>query len=333
MSGYVIQVGSKPPQEVIIAYPDRVTGQPTGTQFKTQRGVGSHLIINRARVWARRVLPNGKLPELSGAEATLQAIDPAYKGDLEFLPWGTNKTGAQAIEIRYLAISSSLDYDYQKNVQKIETKPEDGTDYIILSPGENKFDPNKEALKIQFLQVHPQNDNSVSKNPDPMIKGSTYREVTARDEDRVFVAKKESSLDAGLYIRNLSSKPEQLMNLLEIFSSAGVDFGQVNHLSGTTDVYKALLIYSDLQPDEMMKRIQYFKDQVMDRFKYAESFNALDTSKDGFVAMRIGDKTELLMKEVPAKGKKMLDWMIENFADPTVYSAIKHLKALCEKLK
>ena len=63
-------------------------------------------------------------------------------------------------------MSSSLDFAYQQTIQKIDTKVEDGHDYIYLTPGENKFDEDKDKNLVQMLKVHPQNRESVSKNPD-----------------------------------------------------------------------------------------------------------------------------------------------------------------------
>src|ERR1700679_185693 len=138
--GYVIQVGNERPGEAIIAQVNKKTGEPTGPQMKRYIPVGSHLIINQARVWGRRFYM-----DKGGKKITddVEFNTAGYKGDIEFMEWG--KEGGYAIEIRYLPQSRSLDFEYQQNVQKIvvrdnqEGKHVKGAS-IVLSAGENKFD-------------------------------------------------------------------------------------------------------------------------------------------------------------------------------------------------
>jgi len=331
--GYVIHVGQHAPEKVVIAHPNK-DGNPKGDAFETYRQVGSYLIINRARVWARRVGTDGKLPNnaTSGVEEALEVTDVRYKGNLEFLKWGENKLGAQAIEVRLLPISATLDYEYQRSVQKIEVRVEEDQAQIELKPGENKFNPNTEALKIQFLKVHPQNRDSISKNPDPNIKGYTYYEVSDEQVDKAFVKNKEAALVSGQFVVGLSSKPQSLRNLLEIFKGYGVEFGDVNNLSNPTDIYSALLKFADI-PGEFGAQINRYKTELQETFDYAKSFKAIDLTKDGFIALRVDNKSEIIWEKVPAKGDKMIDWVIENFADEYVYQQSQHLKAVCKNLK
>jgi hypothetical protein len=335
MSGYVIKVGHHAPQPVIIGFPDKNTGMPVGEFFETVRQNGAVQIINRARVWCRRVMPDGKLP----ADTSIEANDPKYKGTLEFLDWQDNKTGAQAIEIRFLTMSSSLDYDYQRTVQKIETKVEDGTDFLYFNPGENKYDPKTEALYIQFLKVHPQNRDSKSKNPDPKIKGYSFYEVNDDNSDRTSIHTKEISLDAGILVRGLSSKNNQLRNLFDILKQQITNinelpvFSNISHLSTETDIYRALLMYTETEPDQLLLHVDRYKKELLEKFEWAKSHDALDITKDGFIALLIDGKPNILWKEVPEKGKKMLDWVIDNFVEEEVYIQSRNFKKLCEKLK
>lgn len=331
--GFVIHVGQYAPQKVIIGFPGK-DGLPQGETFETYKQVGVHQLINRTRVWARRVQSDGTLPKVASTneEQPLEVTDQRYRGRLEFLKWGENKTGAQAIEIRYLPQSSSLDYEFQKNVQKIETIVEDGTDYIDLSPGENKFDPKTQALLIEMLKVHAQNRDSVSKNPDPRIKGYMYFVVTDENVDKVYVSKKEQSLDAGILIKQWSAKDGQLLNLLEIFTGYKVDFGDVNHLSVPTDVYRALLTYSEVNPQDLLANIHRYKEELLKDFEFAKSFNALDTTKDGFIGLMINGKPNIIWQDLEGKGNKMIDYVVDNFADNKIYEATKNFKSLLTKL-
>lgn len=333
MSGYVIHVGHIPPTKAIIAIPDRDTKQPTGNPIEVLKTVGSFHLVNRARVWARRTLPNGKLPVKDGVEQPIEVLDREYKGHLEFLKWGADKAGAMAIEVRYLRSSSSLDYEYQVNIQKIITRPEDGSDMIVLTPGENKFDLKKDALFIQFLKVYPENLHSTSKNPDAMIKGFTYKEVSDGDVDKTYIRNKEASLDMGIFVKQLSMIEGGVRNVFDILSGYGWDFGNVNELSVDSDIYTALLRFSEFNPDDFSKQIDRFKKEVQDKFEYAKSFSALDTTKEGYVALRINGQANMIWEKAEGKGDKMLDWVIENFAEASVYNGIQKFISLCNKLK
>lgn len=329
--GYVIHVGQHAPEKVIIAYPNK-DGNPKGDIFETHRQVGSYLIINRARVWARRVGIDGKLPGKGDVEEVLEVTDLRYKGNLEFLKWGDNKIGAQAIEIRLLPISATLDYEYQRSVQKIEVRVEEDQAQIELKPGENKFDPKTEALKIQMLKVHPQNRDSVSKNPDPSIKGYTYYEVSDELVDKSFVKNKEAALVAGTFVTSIAGKPQSLKNLLEIFKGYNVEFGDVNHLSTDTDIYTALLKFADI-PGEFGAQINRYKEDLYKTFELAKSYKALDLTKDGYIALMIDNKKEIVWEKAEGKGDKMIEWVLENFVDEYVYQQSQHFKSLCTKLK
>jgi len=331
--GYVIQVGQHQPEEVIIATPDKDRKPVEDTIIKTHKTVGSVLMINRARVWARRVMPGGKEAQnKDGGVDVLEVNDVRYKGDLEFLKWGDNKPGAQAIEIRHLPTSRSLDFDYQRTVQKLEITVEQGLDQISLTPGENKFDENTQGLLIQFLKVYPQNRDSKSKNPDPSIKGNMYHEVGEADADKSFSRSKEASLITGIFVTNLSSKPRSLKNLYEIFVGYGVDFGNVNHLSNDTDIYTALLKFSENAGD-FGSYINRFKEEVNDLFELSKSYKALDLTKDGYIALTVENKKELVFENAKGKGDAMIEWVLENFADEYVYNQIAYMRALVKKLK
>lgn len=332
MSGYVIHVGQHAPEKVIIAQPNK-DGNPKGDAFETFKQVGSYLIINRARVWARRVDKDGKLPITADKnEEVLEVTDIRYKGKLEFLPWGSNKTGAQAIEIRLLPISQSLDYEYQRSVQKIEVRVEEDQAQIDLKPGENKFDFDRDALKIQMLQVHPQNRDSKSKNPDPNLKGYTYYEVSDEQVDKAFVKNKEASITAGNFIVGLSSKPQALRNLLGIFQGYNVDFGDVNHLSNDTDVYSALLKFAEI-PGQFGLLVNRYKEEVMDMFAKAKSYKAIDLTKDGFIALEVNNKKELVWEKVEGKGEGMIETVLANLFEPDNFERTQHFKSLVGKLQ
>lgn len=335
--GYVIHVGSHAPQKVIVAVPDKKTGNPTGDVFEVFKQTGVYQIINRTRPWARRVLPGGKpLTDASGNEVPLEVDDQRYKGDLEFLEWGDFKTGAQGIDIRYLPQSSTLDYEFQRIRMKIETVPEDGSAFISLTPGENVFDYKTQSLLINLLKAHGQNRDSKSKNPDPLIKGYTFYEVGEKSSDKGFVSAKEKSLDAGLLIKQLSTKPAQLTNLLDVILLSNAEsenplFMTISTLHSQTDIYKTLLLFSEQSTDRLMSHIEGFRNKIIDRLNYAESFKAIDESKAGVVAMVVDAKPQIIFSNIPEKN--MRKWIIDNCFDDVVYGGLKKIFAICDKLK
>jgi hypothetical protein len=333
-NGYVIQVGHYAPQKVIVSVPTK-DGNPSPDAIEAFGGVGVHQIINRARVWGRRVLDNGKLPvDEKGEEITCEVTTKNYHGKLEFLEWGKAVLGAQAIEIRYLTQSQSLDVAYQDNIQKIILDPEgkDGSAFIDLASGQNKYDYNKEALFITYLSVHPQNKDSKSKNPDPKIKGYMFHEVTDELADSTFIKQAESQIVAGAFVKELSVKPSSLKNLMSLFIDSGIDFGQVNLLSGDLDMYKALLQFAGERPSDFGLYIQNYKKEISDCFEKAKSYNALDLTKNGFIAMLIENKKDIVFEGIEGKGDDMLVSVLDNFLDSEIYEKSKRLKDLCKKL-
>lgn len=333
-SGYVIQVGHYAPQEVIISVPNK-DGNPSIDVAKSLKTVGAHLLINRARVWGRRVLDSGKLATADGKEIVVEVTNTSYHGKIEFLKWGEAVLGAQAMDIRYLPQSMSLDVEYQDNIQKIKLDPsgKDDSGFIELTAGQNKFNTKTEVLKIQFLKVHPQNKNSESKNPDPKIKGYTYYEVTEASADTASIEKSESKIEAGILVKGLSNKIGSLRNLMELFIDGGVDFGETNLLSNDKDVYKALLIFADQKPEDFVFYTNEFKKVVSDNFEKAKSFKALDLTKAGVIGMLVDNKPQIVFDNVEGKDVEMLSWVLEHYLDESVYEKIKHLKVLCGNLK
>lgn len=329
-AGYVIQVGNERPGEAIVAQANK-KGEPTGAQMKRYIPVGSHLIINQARVWGRRVIA-GK-PKADGSEIEFNTV--GYKGEIEFMDWG--KEGGYAIEIRYLPQSRSLDFEYQQNVQKIVVRENnEGRNvkgsHIVLSAGENKFDEEKDELFVKCLRVHPQNRDSKSKNPDPTIKGFKYYEVTDEHVDQGSIKRIESSIEASTFVKNLSNKPSEIKNLFKIMGDRP-EFGETNLLSGDLQIYKVLLEYANAEPVDFFYLIGQYKKGVEDVFRKAESYKALDLTKDGHIALEVAGKKHLILSDIKAKGEGMIQWMLEHYYEDEVFMATQSFKELVTKLK
>lgn len=324
--GYVIQVGNEKPAEAIIATPNKKTGEPMGPQMKTYKKVGSHLLINRARVWGRRYM----MKEGKKVTADIEFNTVGYRGDIEFLDWGED--GGYAIDIRYLPQSRSLDYEYQANVQKIIVNPDQDGAHIILDSGENKFDLKKHEVLITFLKVYPQNRDSKSKNPDPAIKGYKYHEVTDEHVDQTDIKRIESSIAASKVVNDLSNKPDQLRNLFKVLGERD-EFGDTNLLSGDLQIYKVLLQYSNAFPVDFFYLIDQYKAGIEDAFKKAESYKALDLTKNGHIALEVEGQKQLIMSDIKGKGAEMIQWMVDNYCEEEVFKATQIFKELVSKLK
>lgn len=333
-NGFVIMVGNERPAKVMVGHVKKDGTPKEAENIERYISVGKHLLINGSRVWARRVINGKMLINDKAEESVVEFNDPKYKGEIEFLDWKKDqaKVGAQAIHIRYMVGSSSLDAEYQDNIQKIKIDPQRGLAQIELEAGENKFDYKQQALLIQFLKVHSQNRDSKSKNPDPEIKGYSYYELTDDLVDKTTTKKIETRLDAGIVVKEFSSKPQQLKNLFEILGRRP-EFGDTDHLSNDQTIYTTLLRYTETNADDFNFLIKEYKKDLSDKFEYAKSFNALDLTKNGSIVLTVSGKKEIVWDNAEGKGDEMLDWVMENYADAGVYEKTKHFKSLVSKIK
>lgn len=342
MAGYVIMVGREQPGKAFVGYPDNSmnsddgkikyvgTLKPGSEVAERVIPVGKHLIINNYRAWGRRVVDGKPVKNEAGDELHLEFNDPKYRGDIEFLKWGDSR--GFGIECRFLIQSNSLDVEYQDNVQKIKIDKDKGPAQIELDAGKNEFDPRTKALFIKYLKHHPQNRESTSKNPNPEIKGHVFFEVTDDMVDKQTILNIESALEAGGIVKTMSAKPEAYRNLFEIMGRRD-EFENVTTLSNDQEKYRVLLKFSQSNPTDFFALIKGFKEEVSDLFKKAESFNALDVTKNGFIAIEVEGKKEVLGSDIKGKGKEMVEWVIKNYADDDAYKVIALLKMAVSKLK
>lgn len=337
--GYEIQVGHYAPEKVMVGTPTK-DGNPPADAYEKHMTSGVYSVINRTKVWARRVLPNGK-PFLNkeGEETVLEVTDKEYKGTLEFLKYGDSKVGSQMIETRWLPQSLSLDVQYQENVQKITSVNQEGKDeyaFLEFTAGRNQYDYKTDALLIQHIKVHGQNRDSKSKNPNPSIKGYTFYEVGEDADENVTIRQEESKLETGLFVKSLSQTKGSLTNLLEVLLENNVKFEElgikeVTLLSGEGEIYVALLEYVKQKAGDFAYFIEKSKKEVSDLFEKAKSYSVLDLTKKGFVGVIIDNKPQIIYENTEIKGD-MADWVLSNFLLPAVYEKTKHFKSVLSKL-
>lgn len=331
-AGYVIIVGSERPATAQRGEIDPKTHVPRGETFEMVIPVGAHLMINKCRVWGRRVMrdKDGKIANGKGDFPELvEAITPKYLGEIEFLEWG--KPGGYAIEIRYLDQSKSLDVEYQDNIQKVKIADQGGAVHLELHSGENKFDYDTQALLIQHLKVHAQNLNSTSKNPNPAITGYTFKEVSDDEKEKTSRSSLEAKGSAINIVTGLASHPGSFRALFEVLGERK-EFGNIDKLSLDQQVYSALLKFADAKPLELVDAIGAYKRSLQELFSLAESHNALDLTKNGFIALMVNGKPEI-MYEAEGKGKDMIDWVFDNAFEESVYQKSRNFKERIQSLK
>ena len=339
MSGYVIHAGNYTPEKVLISHVDKRTGEPTGVdRFEAYITNGAQLILNSYIAWGRRIrnderdTKTGKVKNEAFDRSPIEITDSKYQGDIEFLEYGDVK--GQSIHCRYLTQSRSLDYEYQTNVQKVRVDPEgkDGTSFIELRTGENKYDYKKQGLLITYLKNHPQNRDAKSKNPDPIVKGHVFWEMTDEMVDKTSIDKMEAALDAGYFIKNLSNDTQGIRNLFEIVGQRE-EFGETNNLSNDSEIYKVLLKFAQEKPNEFNSLVDVFKHNFSDAIEIAKSFNALDLTKDGVIGFLLEGKKVIAFEGIEGKGNAMVEYVFNNYATEKVYPKIKAFITMTNKLK
>jgi hypothetical protein len=309
---YTIIAGSKDPKPVEFGKLNKTTGMPQGETTKAFMAVGAILVLNFSRAWGKRVLPTGVKAKNEGS---IQATDPNYRGEIEFLKWGAS--GGELIEIRYLKNSTSLDKQYQDVVQKL--KPTDEDVYVILRHGDNEFDEEREPQKARFLQVCAYNRDSVYK--DPTIWDWDFFEST---DEADAVTKRSDLLTRNLASNTvLEASNETLAVLATIF---GEDARKLDKRLSEILVDKA-----EKDPKEFLAQIDRYKNNAGLKLRDAMEQQLIDvtgtkgigyTGKDG------------LPKELPTEGSTgaaKLEWVIANLLSPEVFEMVSEVIAATEK--
>jgi hypothetical protein len=335
LGGYVINVGRERAEEVIVAHVDK-KGNPKGSDhMKRHIAVGKHLVANVCSVWGRRVINGDVLRDEQGNELAVEFNTPKYSGEIEFLKYGDPR--GYLITIRYLKRSRSLDVEYQDGIQKIKIdyeKGDDGSAQIALESGENKFDYKSDALFIQYLKVHPQNRESISKNPEPAIKGFSFYEVRDEDVNTKTIERGESILDAGYIVKGISNKPDDLFALLAIVNMVGKrEDVEADTLSKPKQVYEALLKFAMNKPTDFISLVETWKRKISDAFEKAKSFKALDLTKNGHIALIIENKPLLIWSGLKSKNEGMVDEVLEKYSDSDNFKKLNIFIDSVEKLK
>lgn len=284
--------------------------------------VGAFGIPNGTEAWGVRLDKSGKVPD-----APLNAEDPEYRGEIKWLKWG--EKGGTMIKCRYVSGHTTIDREYQKLRLKIDELP-DSDPYaalITLVHGYNELDEDRDKGLIQMLKVHHHNDKSISCNPNS--EGWMYTEIRQEELDKEKTKTIDEKFACILMVNQASSKPESIKNLFDIVK--GVESAKINR-DDASEVYTHLKHFADQQPELFSQRLTAYKTAISNVFEKAKSFDLIDTTKDGVIAA--GDKKkDIILENIPVKGKDALDWAFTNFLEPEVFEGIDKLKKITEKIK
>jgi len=111
------------------------------------------------------------------------------------------------------------------------------------------------------------------------------------------------------------------------------EFGDTNLLSGDLQIYKTLLEYANAEAVDFFYLIGQYKAGVEDAFRKAESYKALDLTKDGHIALEVNGKKTLIISDLKAKGEGMIQWMLDHYIEDDIFMATQTFKELVQKLK
>lgn len=316
---YTILAGRKEPAKVLQGALSKTTGMPTGTPQKVLVMVGAILIPNWSRAWGRRVAEPSNPSKKTSEDRSVAVTHPDYRGLIEFLPYG--HSNGEAIEIRYLPNSGTLDKLYQDTVQKIVPRQEDAM--IILQQGLNNFDEEKEKMKVMMLKHHSLNLNSPCRSEDATDYDFVNFDSEGRNKSRMQVLNIKA--EANEFIRLADAdKNGMLLVLAEIFNQ---DSRQQPGL-----LLEYLLDKATDFPVEFVNAINEFKKQVETSLVESLEVGILELRDNGKLILKAeGDNpSETLLQEVEGEGNDRKLWLIQQaVSNLSVYEAMKKIiKAL-----
>lgn len=324
MGKYVVYAGDERPAFIQANYIEKGSGQT-----RTEQGKKPQLYANRpgdvgfpnmTEAWGVRLDKDGKIPE-----TPLSVIASNYAGKVEWLEWGDPK--GCAIVARWLSGYNTLDFQYQKLVLKADDKINEDSDvwFMVLKNGLNEFDETTESAKIEHLQISSYNQNSKSKNPN--IVSSMFHEKNEAQELKDEGKKIDAKIDAGIIVRNASKDNSyaSLRNLSRALSKL------ITVEIPDEDLYTELLKLADTEPEVFVGQIEEHKRWVSNIFVKAKSFKVIDLTKNGIIAAG-KDAMEIIGKDIPAKGDKMLDYILENCFEAEASKTITLLKNITDKI-
>lgn len=274
---------------------DKQIEQPRGKTVEVTLVSGIHIVSNFSRVWAKR----GK--------------DKAGKptGELTFLKWGT--PGGEQVGIRYLVMSQSLDKQYQDNVEKVT--PQDEELEMKLKVGNNDFDMDVEALKIDFLKHHSWNPDNESRNPN--INVNMFWELKVDEINKNRFAEKKKRNEAESIVMN-AAEDGHITVLAHIFN---LDVKKTDE-----ELQSSLLDKVEQDYKIFLHILDETKKNLLGALRSAEEIGVLSGKADGELTVREEANDVPLLPGRRQVGDSPAMFLYENYLSEDVYEAIKRVQ-------
>lgn len=321
---YIVVAGDERPAFIKANYVEKNSGQT-----RTEQGKKDQLYANRpgdvgfpnmSECWGVLLDKEGKVPK-----EPLSVTDSAYGGNVKWLEWGDAK--GCSIVARWLSGYDTLDYQYQKLVLKADDRIKEDSDswFIVLKSGHNEFDSVTDKRLVELLQISSYNQNSKSRNPD--IVASMFREKDEIAEVKEEVKIIDAQFEAVKVVKQAAQ--DSTLNSLKSLSKALSKLITVELTD--ENIYQELMKVAQSSSDLFNTQVTEHKRWVSNMFVKAETFKLLDLTLDGTVAAG-KDLKEPIATGIPAKGKNMLDYLLENCLSELGSTAISKLKIITDKI-
>lgn len=279
---------------------------------------GNEIVPAVFNAWGRRVVDGEK-----GKKVDCEITDAKYKGEIEFLEWGSSQ-GYQ-IMCRYLKGQFSLDYYYQVNrlgLPAINSPLAKDTNFITLAMGEREIDA-KDKVMALLMQVHPLYKQSICRGPN--INTWSWEKMEEIELNRDKAEKITYQEDAVGVIKSAASSGKKLTLLYDIL---GVNL-QYDKTDETTK-YDAMVVYARNNPDKVFEAVLKHQNSVQEVVAKAQAYEVFDLSTAGVIKIKIGETKSVLIDDIPAKKDNTLEWFVENSMEPAVFEAYGKLKSYAE---
>lgn len=293
-----------------------------GPVQKGQPITGQVMFPNYIQAWGRRVVKGKERADGYRVEIS----DKDYVGEVEWLTYGDEK--GYVIYARYVKGQASLDYQYQVTRLGLYTiENERNVAYLQLPTGENDVFPSNDLAWATFIQIHYMNIDSLCRNPEATTW--MYKMVKKLDVKSLEAKRLDSGFEAMKIVKEAAGSFRELEILKIILEKRGkIEWNGADE----NDLYDSLIIYAQMEFKSFHESVNDYKRNISELLSLCESYEAIDTSANGMVVV-LKPKKEMLIEEVPVKGKDLYDWLLANSMKPTVYDALEKLTQISKTFK
>jgi len=308
---YTILAGRKEPAKVLQGTLNKTTGLPDANAQKVAVVVGSIVVPNYSRPWARRIITGAPTVK---KDDYIAVTHKEYRGELEFLAYGT--PGGEEIDIRFMRQSSSLDKMYQDTIQKLQVQQEDAV--LMFQQGINNFDPVTEKLKVEMLKHHGLNRDNKSRNPNNLDWDFTEYNSSAHKKDRVAAA--QIANQANGYALEAKDNREKCQVLASIF--------RIDDKIQDEDIVDMLLEKATENPNDFIRYITDYQHRIAIMLHDGVKDEMIKITKDGkfILVADTGEKMIFTPSDIEGEGRDKIAWVVQKSIESiAVHSKLKEL--------